>query len=374
MRIAIITDKPIHYRVDFFNALAVKFQNDISFYFILIPRSTEKNRISIFQGEPFHRHATFFYEKHILLRYTKFLRTLLNDKPDVIVNTGMSPRVIWLVLYSKLFRKRLAVWWGGTEQSESGVSRLKKMYRKILISVFDGAVCYSQLASNYLFTLRRHAKNVFVLGNNTFDSSKYYDMVSTLRRDKEGERCNQITLLTVSYLLPSKNIGRLLRVYQRLRNKFSHLGLFIVGDGPARHKLEKYCFENRIPSVSFEGFANPQRLPYYYAKADIFVIPTLLDRWPQTYNEAASSALPIVISRKAGILNDYVERYRAQVVFDPDTEAQLEALLEALITKPFLREHLGKEALKEALHNDCNRAVTTFSDCIDSIFRGTARI
>jgi len=115
-------------------------------------------------------------------------------------------------------------------------------------------------------------------------------------------------------------------------------------------------------------------LPDYYAQADIFVIPSLLDRWPQTFNEAASSALPIVISNKAGVLNDYVERHRAQVLFDPDTEAQLETLLEALITKPFLREQLGKGSLDEALHNDCNKAVTTFSDYIDSILRGTARI
>jgi glycosyltransferase involved in cell wall biosynthesis len=266
----------------------------------------------------------------------------------------MSLRMIFLIIYSKLFGKKLVIWWGGTQDSERNIAKYKLIYRKIITHLSDGYILYSKLAEEYLRSLNRNIRKVLILGNNTFDSSRYYEQIMNLQSVRK--KGSKLTIMTVGFLIPRKNIMTLLEAYAKLKKAFRNIRLIIIGNGPELSKLKAYCLEHKLEEVDFKGFIPHKEMLLQYAEADIYVHPALFDQWPQTYNEAASSGLPIVISRSSGVHNEYIEQYKDNVLFDSTDETQLERKLSKVIANDALRKELGDKALEDALKNDCKTA------------------
>jgi glycosyltransferase involved in cell wall biosynthesis len=286
---------------------------------------------------------------------------IIQEKADMIINVGMSSRLIFLILYAKLFHKKIILWWSGTNASEASISLLKKCYRKLVSHLVDGAIVYSKLAEEYLLGLNENLRNVRVIGNNSFDSSRYHRFVSRLRSASNGDRQKKVVILTVGFLSPEKNIATLINTYGRLKQEIGNIRLVVVGDGPELQNLKRYCEKNHTEDVTFKGFVSHTNMPHEYAAADIYVHPSLLDRWPQTYNEAASAGLPILISNASGVWNPYTEEFGDRVVFNPRDEGGLKRLLENTVKDKSCRKMLGDTALKVALENDCTAVTTKIS-------------
>jgi len=351
-KVVIIADKPSHYRVDFYNLLSMRLQNNLIFYFVMDPRFSRRNVISVFSGELFLKRAIFLKVQKRWARMLHFIYDILRIKPDIIINIGLSMRMLFLVMYSKLLKKRLVVWWSGTKESEIRVSKMKTFYRMFISHYIDGAIFYSKLAKEYLLNMNRKLGKSLIFGNNTLDSSDYFEKVSFLRTKSVSTGNKVINILTVGFLTKEKNIITLIKVFGRIKRKIQNIQLTIVGAGPELNALKEYSRVNNIEDVIFEGFVPYTKIPRFYAKADIYVHPSLLDRWPQTYNEAASSGLPILISNLSGVYDGYIEEYKKYVTFDPRDEEKLQKLLEELIGDKCLREKLGQKALEVALKND----------------------
>jgi glycosyltransferase involved in cell wall biosynthesis len=365
MKALLISDKPIHYRVDLYNNLTKTFSDNISFFFIANHRNEVRNKISVFSGEPFHGRSRFFNGGSLFLRNVRSMIHIIQEKADIIVNVGMSFRLIFLILYSKLFRKKIILWWSGTKASEAGISSLKKCYRKLVSHLLDGAIVYSRLAEEYLLCLNKNLCNIMVIGNNSFDSWRYHRSVSRLKLARHKDRQNKVVVMTVGFLSPEKNIATLLKIYGQLKQKIDNIHLVIIGEGPELANLKRYCEENNIEDVTFKGFVPHTHMPHQYATADIYVHPSLLDRWPQTYNEAASAGLPILVSNASGVWNPYTEEFGNMVIFNPKDEGGLKRLLENTVKEESHRRMLGDKALKVALENDCSAVTRKISSYLN---------
>lgn len=364
-KVLIIADKPSHYRVDLYNMLAERLKSNITFYFIMDPRFSERNIISVFDGELFHANSIFLNEQNKWKRTVYFINEIIRIKPDIVINIGLSLRMIFLALYVKLLRKKLVIWWSGTKESEKNISLIKSCYRKFISQYVDGAILYSEFAKEYILGINRKLKNLLVLGNNTLDSARYFDNVSLARRGKLPVRNNKVNILTVGFLIKRKNVITLLKAYKKVRQKIVDVKLTIVGKGPELDNLKEYSRENNIQDVNFKEFVPYHELPKYYAIADIYVHPALYDQWPQTYNEAASSGLSILISSTSGVYNEYIEKYKENVLFNPEDEETLRKQLEELIMNKQFREELRQKTLEVALKNDCKTAVDKLSKYIE---------
>lgn len=75
------------------------------------------------------------------------------------------------------------------------------------------------------------------------------------------------------------------------------LRLVLVGDGPERARIEA-AGDGR---VTFLGAQPPEQVARAYRAADVFVLPSEREGWPNVVTEALASGLPVVASRVGGI-------------------------------------------------------------------------
>lgn len=100
-------------------------------------------------------------------------------------------------------------------------------------------------------------------------------------------------VLSVGRLSAQKNLHTILGAFAALEDV--HALLLLVGDGPERATLERYCVECGIARrVRFMG-AVADVLPYYHA-ADVFALPSRSEGMPNVVLEAMACQLPIVAS------------------------------------------------------------------------------
>ena len=125
-------------------------------------------------------------------------------------------------------------------------------------------------------------------------------------------------ILFVGRLVEKKGVHNLLAAMQRVLKSSPKATLVLVGDGTQRHDLERMAERLEIAgSVRFLGKLPHEQLPEYYAAADLFVGPSVVDRSGDTeglgvvFIEAASAGLAMVGTSVGGI-SDVLDprRYR----------------------------------------------------------------
>ncbi len=115
---------------------------------------------------------------------------------------------------------------------------------------------------------------------------------STLQRRKWGACENTTVMLYVGRISPEKEIQLLIDTYLDMRREPDRkLKLVIVGDGPDRARLEKYC---RTTGVIFTGSLSGTVLAETFASADVFVFASQTETFGNVILEAMASALPVV--------------------------------------------------------------------------------
>lgn len=142
---------------------------------------------------------------------------------------------------------------------------------------------------------------------------------------REGERSR--LLLYVGRLAPEKNLKRLITAFERAFTHQPEMQLLIVGDGPERAMLQEYAGRTSVArQLFFCGKQEGRELYKHYAAADAFVLPSIVERFGATANEALLMGLPTAVSRNAGI--SYLAEERSAIhIFDPyDVEAMSQTL------------------------------------------------
>jgi glycosyltransferase involved in cell wall biosynthesis len=103
-----------------------------------------------------------------------------------------------------------------------------------------------------------------------------------------------------------------------------------VGEGDETARLKSIAQELNLRNVHFVGFKSGDDLARYYAAADVFVFPSLIDVWGLVVNEALASGLRVLGSQYAGSVQElaaYPESHGVLEAFDPLNTGEFTALL-----------------------------------------------
>ncbi|WP_434130535.1 glycosyltransferase [Methylocaldum sp. GT1BB] len=124
--------------------------------------------------------------------------------------------------------------------------------------------------------------------------------------------------LAVGRLLPRKGFDLLLRAWAALPEPIQRSNtLVIVGAGPEDASLRALSRSLNIRNIHFVGACHSLELAKYYAAADVFVFPSLVDVWGLVVNESLASGVPVLASRHAGASQELISSSGAGEVFDP---------------------------------------------------------
>ena len=178
------------------------------------------------------------------------------------------------------------------------------------------------------------------------------------------------TILTVANLRPEKAHEVLLAAAVELRPRHPYLHFLIAGDGPRAAELQALATSLGLDAqVTFLG--HREDVPALLAQADVFVLPSRSEAFPNGAIEAMAAGLPVIASRVGGLL-DLVDEGRTGLLVPPDDPGALAAAIESLIVSPVRAEMLGASARDEvARRYSFDRMVRGFEDLYLAQLHGT---
>jgi glycosyltransferase involved in cell wall biosynthesis len=118
-----------------------------------------------------------------------------------------------------------------------------------------------------------------------------------------------LVFLCAGRLAADKGTHHALRALASLRQRGCDGRLVVVGDGEERERLERLARDLQLAEgVVFAGRQPPERMPLYFAAADVFLFPTERDEAaPLVLPQAMACGLPVIASA-AGSVAEVVHR------------------------------------------------------------------
>jgi glycosyltransferase involved in cell wall biosynthesis len=168
-------------------------------------------------------------------------------------------------------------------------------------------------------------------------------------------------VITVANLREEKNHETLVDAAALLVPDFPELQFQIVGDGPRRRALEALVSTRRLErSVRFLG--HREDVAQLLNEADVFVLPSRSEAFPNGAIEAMAAGLPVVASAVGGLLN-LIDSDRTGVLVEPGNPERLAAALRRLFTDRSTAARLGKAARDQVMSRySFERMVAAFED------------
>jgi len=169
-------------------------------------------------------------------------------------------------------------------------------------------------------------------------SSKPLELDST---SVEKRQSDKFVFLTVSRLVPVKNIGLQIRALKSLEQQFPQAELWITGEGRERAELEKTVAGlNLNRKVKFLGWQSSAELAKIYSQADCFLLTSNEEGYGLVVMEAARYGLPIIMT-DVGLAGEFIKNEENGLVIPIGDETALKTAMVRIMADKSLAERLS---------------------------------
>jgi glycosyltransferase involved in cell wall biosynthesis len=144
----------------------------------------------------------------------------------------------------------------------------------------------------------------------------------------------QIKLLFVGTLVPSKGAHTLIKALRLIKNDIFRLSIYGREDADPRYFRQLRRLSRGDPRIRFEGTYGVQQRADIYRDADIIIIPSLVhETFSLVAREALSSGKPVIASH-VGALSEVVVHKKNGFLFQPGDYQALASLLDQISHEP----------------------------------------
>ena len=176
---------------------------------------------------------------------------------------------------------------------------------------------------------------------------KGYSVVDNIHFIAPPEIEREKVLLCVARFSPEKNLERLIIAFKQ-SDLFQNWTLKIVGGGPQKPHLQ--TLTDDCTNIELLDWLSYQALPFLYAQASFFILPSTFEPWGLVVNEAMASGLPIAVSKDCGCAPDLVD-VRNGFTFDSHKIDSIVFVLNQIVQlKPVEFELMGKRSKEIIAH------------------------
>ena len=299
------------------------------------------------------------------------MRALRRMNPDVVLSGGYAPANIAAWLYCRLYRRSFIGWGELSMQDVSTTSLFKRGLRRVMTSWSDGAIASSSDARNFFVHYGAPPARVFT-SVMPIDVEYFHAGAMVCRTSDwfqaERARYPGPILLSVGRLAEGKGYRELFSIYQKIVTQRPGVSLLIVGDGPERPTYEAYVRSQNWKHVHFLGYRQADEVAKFLALADVFVFPTLLDRFGAVLSEAMAAGLPVISSIHASATTDLVDDGVTGFRIDPrNAERSAETVLQVLAMTSFERAAIGHAAYDRVRRHNINTTADHMVDFLKSL-------
>jgi glycosyltransferase involved in cell wall biosynthesis len=169
---------------------------------------------------------------------------------------------------------------------------------------------------------------------NGIDLEDYNDV--TIFPDRKTGTKN---ILYVGRFNPVKGVQYLITSMKKIHDEMPDARLILVGDGKERERLAALSIQLGIQKyVQFIGLVPHEKIKTYMQQADVFVLPSLSEGFPNVILEAMACGLPIVASRVGGIPDIITNSTHGYLVEVKDTNDIANKILLLLSDEPLRKK------------------------------------
>ncbi|MBC7380781.1 MAG: glycosyltransferase [Burkholderiaceae bacterium] len=152
-------------------------------------------------------------------------------------------------------------------------------------------------------------------------------------------------LLSVGNLLPVKRHGLVIEALALLRHTHPQARLAIVGAGPLQAELAAQAAALGLcDAVQLVGAVPQDELLHWYSAADLLVLASSREGWPNVLLEAMACGTPVLASRVGGV-PEIVSNERVGMTALFDTPAVLSDALRAVLSRRFTSDEVRNHAV-----------------------------
>jgi glycosyltransferase involved in cell wall biosynthesis len=274
--------------------------------------------------------------------YSGINRVISQYKPDKIIVAGFSPATVKIWLRSFFQSMNYVIWSGAWDFPGRLDSWIRKSQRRALIRRASAFVASGSKAKEYLVNMGAPAEKIFI-AINTVDTKFFASETKKIRNaDKTPGKKH---LICFGYLVPRKNVSKLIEVIDELAKTRNDFIFDILGDGDERAKLEKIVAEKKLDAViKFHGFIQKNDLPKYLAASSCFLFQTDFDVWGLVVNEAMAAGVPVLSSVNAGATYDLIVNGENGFAVDYNDKNDVVQKINSLLDNSLLMESMRKNA------------------------------
>jgi glycosyltransferase involved in cell wall biosynthesis len=183
---------------------------------------------------------------------------------------------------------------------------------------------------------------------------------------------NRPTLLFVGRITPEKNVSQLLDAFPLIAAKIPDVHLVIVGSGPADEEIRKRAQKFKS-GVTIWGESHGKELLGWFARADIFVNPSVTENFCTTNNEALASGTPVV-AVKAPSTREQVFPGINGLLAKANNPADFAKMVITILENPAFKEQLTRQARQSILEFDWSRCTQKFEDKLYEVVQRGKRV
>src|SRR5262245_54337559 len=331
-----ITIVPSPYQRDLFGALAARNELELSVYY-LNAKSFE-NPWPEKPLRPFEKIMPGLSPLGEALAHVNWRLPNVSAADVVVLSGYTSVTAQWLMRGG--LRGRRWLFWGERLHCHSGLKALIQQALVAPISHASGIVGMGRAAeADY----RRRFPRV-----PQFFCIPYHCELSPFFAIKQRPESDPITFFFCGQMIRRKGVDLLLLAFDRLVASGHDARLLLVG-----REAELPNFLARVgpaarARIRYEGFQPPERLPEYFGKSDVFVLPSRHDGWGVVINQALAAGLPIITSDAVGAGLDLVESgSNGMCVVANDVDA-LYSAMETFALNPEIIRQWGERSRERA--------------------------
>jgi glycosyltransferase involved in cell wall biosynthesis len=165
----------------------------------------------------------------------------------------------------------------------------------------------------------------------SFNIPYHCELGSFLETPRPPRNGDTVTYLFCGQMIRRKGLDLLLEAFARLD---SRARLLLVGREAELPEMLAPLSADVRTRIEYAGFRAPEALPQFFAKADVFVLPSRQEGWGVVVNQALAAGLPILCSDAVGAGFDLVEDGVNGIRFRADEVDALEVALREMLEHP----------------------------------------
>ncbi len=209
------------------------------------------------------------------------------------------PDGVAAALLAKWFDKPLVITARGSDLNLISTFALQRRMIRWAAEVAQQNICVSQALADRLVAIGVPAARVVKMPNGV-DVEKFVPIEKVDARMRLGLEDGP-WLLSVGNLVELKRHELIIEALEAVRRRHA-ARLIIVGDGPLRAHLLRRCVELGLQqAVRFIGAVPQAQLPLWYSAADLLVLASSREGWPNVLLEALACGTPVVASNVGGV-------------------------------------------------------------------------